>query len=95
MPVRRCNPLTYEATDVGSESIVDKSQSLKAHSDWLLKLRISFAIHLRATCTGFAPKTVVIVAGIKKLKSAFCATIHLNVRWLVVVFTMLQSGPLR
>ena len=35
--------------------------ALKAHSDWLLKLRISFAIHLRTTCTGFASKTVVIV----------------------------------
>ena len=35
--------------------------ALKAHSDWLLKLRISFDIHLRATCTGFVPKTVVIV----------------------------------
>ena len=58
--------------------------ALKAHSDWLLKLRISFAIHLRTTCTGFASKTVVIVAGIKELKSPFCATIHLNVRWLVV-----------
>ena len=57
--------------------------ALKTHSDWLLKLRISFAIHLRATCTGFAPKTVVIVAGIKELKSPFCATIHINVRWLV------------
>ena len=59
--------------------------ALKAHSDWLLKLRISFAIHLRTTCTGFASKSVVIVAGIKELKSPFCATIHLNVRWLVVV----------
>ena len=68
MPVRLCNPLTYEATDVGSGSIVDKSQSvdsIEGHSDWLLNLRISFVIHLRATCTGFAPKTVVIVAGIK------------------------------
>ena len=45
--------------------------ALKAHSDWLLKLRISFAIHLRTTCTGFAPKTVVIVAGIKELKITF------------------------
>ena len=67
--------------------------ALKAHSDWLLKLRISFAIHLRATCTEFAPKTVVIVAGIKALKSPFCATIHLNVRWLVVIIYQAAKWP--
>ena len=26
------------------------------HSDWLLKLRMSFAIHLQATRVGLAPK---------------------------------------
>ena len=41
---------------------------LKARSDWLLKLRISFAIHLRGTCAEFAPKIVVIVAGTDELK---------------------------
>ena len=59
---------------LGQLSISDNQWiALKAHSDWLLKLRISFAIHLRATCTGFVPTTVVIVAGIKELKSPFLA----------------------
>ena len=30
------------------------------HADWLLKLRISIAIHLQAIRTEFAPKNVVI-----------------------------------
>ena len=33
----------------------------------------SFAIHLRAMATGFAPISIVIVAGLKELKSSFCA----------------------
>ena len=41
---------------------------LKARSDWLLKLLISFAIHLRGTRAEFAPKIVVIVAGTDELK---------------------------
>ena len=46
---------------------------LKACSDWLLKLCISFAIHLLATHAGFEPKSVVIAAGINVLKSSFFA----------------------
>ena len=42
------------------------------HSDWLIKLQISFAIHLRATPVGFVPENIVIVAGIYELKSSFC-----------------------
>ena len=38
--------------------------ALKARSDWLIKLRISFDIHLQATRAGFAPENIVIVAGI-------------------------------
>ena len=49
--------------------------ALKARADWLLKLRISFAIHLRAICAQFAPENVVIFAGINELKSSFCATL--------------------
>ena len=47
--------------------------ALKARSDWLLNLQISFAIHLRATRVGFALENIAIVAGINKLKSSFCA----------------------
>ena len=44
---------------------------MKARSDWQIKLRISFSIHLRATRVSFAPENIVIVAGIKDLKSYF------------------------
>ena len=46
---------------------------LKAHSDWLLKLQISFAIHLWAIHIGFAPKILQSFAGIDEYKSSFCA----------------------
>ena len=39
-------------------------------ADWLLKLRTSFAIHLRAIRAEFASENVAIFAGIK---SSFCA----------------------
>ena len=39
---------------------------------WLLKLQISFAIHLQATHTGFAPENILAVAGLKESKSSFC-----------------------
>ena len=46
---------------------------MKARSNWVLKLPISPAVHLRAACAGFAPKNMVIVQGINELKSSFCA----------------------
>ena len=42
-------------------------------ADWLLELRIAFAIHLRAIRAQFPPENVVIFAGINELKSSFCA----------------------
>ena len=47
--------------------------TLNARADWRLKLRISFAIHLRAIREEFASENVVIFAGINELKSSFCA----------------------
>lgn len=44
--------------------------ALKACSDWLLKLRIFFAIYLREIRAGF-----VIVAGINELKSSCCTVL--------------------
>ena len=44
---------------------------LKTRSDWLLKLQIAFAIHLRATRAGLKPENIVIVAGINEIKSSF------------------------
>ena len=46
--------------------------ALKARSDWLLKLWISFAIHLHAMRARFVPENIVIVARINELKSHFC-----------------------
>lgn len=47
--------------------------ALEVHSDWLFKIRISFAIHLRATCAGFAPKNILFIEGMKEFKSSFVA----------------------
>ena len=51
---------------------------MNASADWLLKLRISFAIHLRAIRAEFAPENVVIFAGsgINEFKSSFYAISH-------------------
>ena len=38
----------------------------RARPNWLLKLRISLAFHLRATRAGFAPENIVIVAEMNK-----------------------------
>ena len=38
--------------------------ALKAHSDWLLKLEIPFAIHLRGTRIRFAAENIIIVFGV-------------------------------
>ena len=42
--------------------------AFNARADWLLKLLISFAIHLRAIRAEFEPGNVVIFARINKLK---------------------------
>ena len=42
--------------------------ALKASSDCLLSLRISFTIHLRTTRAGFAPENWVMVPRINELK---------------------------
>ena len=49
--------------------------ALKGHYDWPVKLRISFAIHLRATRERFAPVNIVIIARTNQLKSSFCAVL--------------------
>ena len=44
---------------------------MKVRSDWLVKLRISFAIHLRATREFRASGNTVIVAEMNELKTFF------------------------
>ena len=69
--------------------------ALKSRCDWLFKLKISYALHLRATCAGFALENIVIVAGINELKSSSCTIFSLcfsiyennyasQCRWLVL-----------
>ena len=48
------------------------SSALKVRCDWLLKLKISFAIHLHATHVGFLTEKFVIIAFINELKTSFC-----------------------
>ena len=51
----RCKvPVFY----IGTQYILKQWIALKARSDWLLNLRISFAIHLRATRVGFALENI-------------------------------------
>ena len=47
--------------------------ALKMRSNWLLKLRIAFAIYLQEICAGFACENDVLVAGGQELYSSFCA----------------------
>ena len=46
--------------------------ALNARADWLLKLRISIAIHLLTIHAEFAPESVVAFAEINEFKSSFC-----------------------
>ena len=46
---------------------------LNARTDWLLKLRISFAVHLLAIRAEFGPENVIIFAGLNEFKSSFSA----------------------
>ena len=55
-----CNPYHNRRT---GRSVNTKQIVLKVHSenDWLLELRMAFAIHFRATRAGVAPENIVIV----------------------------------
>ena len=61
--------------------------ALNARSDWLLKHRKPFAIHLRETWVGFLPEIFEIIAGISYLKYSFlCFVIFTQFRWFAVDF---------
>ena len=49
-----------------SSNVLNQWIALKAHCDWLHERWISFGIQRRATCTGFAPENVVIIARINE-----------------------------
>lgn len=64
-------------------------QGLKTRSDWLLRHRVSFAIHVQATCAGFAAKNVVVIAGINELQSSFSAILS---HYLSIILKRLFTG---
>ena len=51
---------SYFSMHKNNETIEHKKTNVRP--DWLLKRRVSFTIHLRATDAGFAPEHLVIVA---------------------------------
>ena len=63
----------------------------KEHSDWLLKFRKSFAIHLWATRAGF----IVIVAGTNKAKSSFCAPLPILLVYAVLKQLLTSASAAR
>lgn len=48
----------WKSPVIGIRSILKQLIALKARSNWLLKLQISFALHFRATRVGFAPENL-------------------------------------
>lgn len=67
---------------------------MKALSDWLLKLGVSFAVHLQATHTGFVSENIAIVAGRNTLKSSFCSMLAHHFSRLVPVHTKTSIKPI-
>lgn len=41
--------------------------ALKAHFDWLIILKITFAVHFGTTCVGFGPENIVIQLLLKEM----------------------------
>ena len=69
-------PEVFEAKEIKWMSIsyrcrLTKWIAFQVHSDWLLKIRISFAFQLQAIRTGFILETIAVVRG-KELNSYFC-----------------------
>ena len=69
-------PEVFEAKEIKWMSIsyrcrLTKWIVFKVCSDWLLKIRISFAFQLQAIRTGFILETIAVVRG-KELNSYFC-----------------------
>lgn len=52
---------------------------MKACSDWLLKVQISFVINLQASRAGFAPENILILTGLHhKPPSLWCLDVNYN-----------------
>ena len=65
--------LATQSPNILWQHILKQWIALNSRAHWLVKLRISCAIHLRAIRVRFALENRVIVAGINELKSSYCA----------------------
>ena len=63
---------------------------------WLLKLRTSFAIHIRGTRTEFAPENIIVATGINEFKSSFRALLSpcISIFWRLAVDIYLAASRL-
>ena len=69
--------------------------AFQVHSDWLLKIRISFAFRLQAIRTGFILETIAVVRG-KELNSYFCTLLsHCFNIYFKKIFTSVSVASVR
>ena len=69
--------------------------AFQVHSDWLLKIRISFAFRLQAIRTGFVLETIAVVRG-KELNSYFCTLLsHCFNIYFKKIFTSVSVASVR
>ena len=93
-------PEVFEAKEIKWMSIsyrcrLTKWIAFQVHSDWLLKIRISFAFQLQAIRTGFILETIAVVRG-KELNSYFCTLLsHCFNIYFKKIFTSVSVASVR
>ena len=93
-------PEVFEAKEIKWMSIsyrcrLTKWIAFQVHSDWLLKIRISFAFQLQAIRTGFILETIAVVRG-KELNSYFCTLLsHCFNIYFKKIFTSVSAASVR
>ena len=93
-------PEVFEAKEIKWMSIsyrcrLTKWIAFQVRSDWLLKIRISFAFRLQAIRTGFILETIAVVRG-KELNSYFCTLLsHCFNIYFKKIFTSVSAASVR
>ena len=93
-------PEVFEAKEIKWMSIsyrcrLTKWIAFQVRSDWLLKIRISFAFRLQAIRTGFILETIAVVRG-KELNSYFCTLLsHCFNIYFKKIFTSVSVASVR
>ena len=93
-------PEVFEAKEIKWMSIsyrcrLTKWIAFQVRSDWLLKIRISFAFRLQAIRTGFVLETIAVVRG-KELNSYFCTLLsHCFNIYFKKIFTSVSVASVR